>query len=404
MKNRTFPGPSAALWLCPCRPFFLLTAAHACIAMAWWLGKLAGLLALPELPGGSVVWHIHEMLFGFATAALAGFLLTAVVEFTGTPPAPRQTVQILLLLWAGGRLAYLLAGWLGVWPAALCDLAFLGLLMVKTGAPLWRDPQRRHLAFFHALAALTASHAGFYLTLARDGDAMAWLRLAIGLLMMLIVVAMSRISMRLVNDVLEGQGGITAPYLARPPRRNLATFTIALYSLGEFLLPGNAAGGRLALAAAAAMLNLLNDWHVGRALGQRWVLVPYLVYWLIALGYGLIGSGRLAGENWQSAGHHLLLAGAMGLAILFVMAVAGRMHSGHGLDHRRWLPGAAALLIALGLLRAAAGLAAFAAAYLTLLNLAGLLWLLAWGIYLAYSWSALAGPRPDGGKGCDEAG
>ena len=398
-KIDAFWRSTVTIWLCPFRPFFLLTASHALLAMGYWLGALLGILPLPNLPGGAVIWHAHELIFGFAAASIAGFLLTAIIEFTGAPPVRRRTVQILLVLWFGGRLAYALSGLLGVIPAALFDLAFLLLLIALIAGPLWRDPSRRHLAFFHALSALTVSHAGFYLALWRQVDAMPWLLLAVGLLMILIIVALSRISMRLVNDVLAAQGGIAAPYLARPPRRNLAIFSIAAYSVGEFLLPSNAATGWLALAAAASVFNLLNDWHVGRALFQRWVMIPYLVYWCMALGYATIGLGLLSDGNFNSAGHHLLLVGALGLSILIVMAVAGRMHSGYGLDHRRWLPLAAGLLLSAGVLRAAASLGA---AYTPLLHSAATLWLLAWGIYLAYSWKVLAGPRPDQGLGCDE--
>lgn len=393
---------NGSIWLCPFRPFFLLTAGHALLAMAYWLSALSGLLSLPNLPGGPIVWHAHELTFGFAAASIAGFLLTAIIEFTDAPPVGRNTVQILLTLWFGGRITYLLAGWIGIVPAMLCDLAFLLMLLARTAGPLWRDPSRRHLAFFHALAALIAVHAGFYLALLRQGDALAWLFLAVGLLMILIIVALSRISMRLVNDVLEAQGGIAAPYLARPPRRNLAIFAIGLYSAAEFLLPGHRVGGWLALAAAAGIFNLLNDWHVGRALFQRWVMLPYLVYWCMALGYATIGLGLLAGGNQNSAGHHLLLIGAVGLSILIVMAVAGRMHSGYGLDHRRWLPIASALLLGAALTRVAAGRAAFASAYTPLLHTAATLWMAGWGVYLTYSWRVLCGPRPDGGQGCDE--
>ena len=185
-------------------------------------------------------------------------------------------------------------------PCALRPHALDGL------SKLWQQPSRRHLSFFYALSGLTGAQTGFYVALWRQIDAMPWLLLSIGLMMILIVIALSRISMRLVNDVLEGQGGMTAPYLARPPRRHLATWSIALFSLAEFLLPGHTSTGWLALAAAAALLNLLNDWHVGRALWQRWVMIPYLVYWLMAAGYALIGLGLLTNSNWNSAGHHLL--------------------------------------------------------------------------------------------------
>jgi uncharacterized protein involved in response to NO len=392
----------SAIWLCPFRPFFLLTAAHALLAMTYWLGALSGLLPMPDLPGGPIIWHAHELIFGFAAASIAGFLLTAIFEFTGAPPVKRNSVQILLALWFSGRLAYALAGWVGVIPAALCDIAFMLMLIKQIAGPLWRDPNRRHLAFFHNLLALCTVQAGFYLALYLEGDAMAWLQLAVGLLMILIVVALSRISMRLVNDVLEAQGGIAAPYLARPPRRNLAIFSIAAYSAAEFVLPGDSVTAWLALAAAASVFNLLNDWHVGRALFQRWVMIPYLVYWCMALGYAIIGLGLLLGGNLNSAGHHLLLVGAVGLSILIVMAVAGRMHSGYGLDHRYWLPIASLCLLGAAIARSAAGLPIFAAVYTPLLHGATTLWLTTWTIYLTYSWKVLAGPRPDGGQGCDD--
>ena len=398
-----FRQSTAGLWICPFRPFFLLTALSAALAVGWWLAVLAGVLPVPPAAGGPLVWHAHELLFGFATASIAGFLLTAVPEFTGGAGIDRRRLRLLVALWCAGRVAYALSGVLGVVPAAACDIALLSGLLASSAGPIWRQPGRRHLAFVHALVALIVVHAGFYRALATDGDALAWLRLATGVIMVLIVVALSRISMRLVNDVLAAQGGVPAPYLARPPRRNLATFAIAACSLAQFILPGNAVGGWLALAAAAALLNLLNDWHVGRALGQRWVLIPYLVYWCMALGYGLIGAALLGAGLPVSAGEHLLLVGALGLSVLIVMAVAGRMHSGWGLDHRPWLPVAAVLLLSAGVLRSGAGWLFPGIDGAAVMLGAGGLWVAGWCLYLTRSWRVLAGPRPDGGKGCEEA-
>ncbi len=400
MSPFSLPAFASGLWFCPFRPFFLLTAIHALIAIGWWLGSLTGLIPLPEMPGGPVVWHAHEMLFGFAVASIAGFLPTAVAEFTDTAPISRRAVQGLLILWLGGRIFYLAAGGIGLLPAAVCDLGLLLWLAALTAGPLWRDPARRHVSFFFAVLALVLAQAGFYLALWRDGNALAWIQLAVGPVMILIVLAMSRISMRMVNDAIERQGGASTAYLARPPRRNLATFAIGLYTLAEFFLPASSVSAWLALAAAAAMLNLLNDWHVGRVLLQRWVLIPYLVYWAMAVGYALIGIGLLSGGYWTGAGHHVLLIGAMALAILIVMNIAGRTHSGRVLDQRLWVPLASGLLLIAGLLRGAAGLSFFALAYQPLVHTAATLWLMAWGAYFLYSWRYLAGPRPDGLTGC----
>lgn len=398
---RLFPLP-ASLWICPFRPFFLLTAGHAVLAMAYWLGALAGVFPIPPVSGGPYVWHAHEMIFGFATAAIAGFLLTVIVEFTGCEPAGRKFLFRLLAVWFGGRIAYALSGWIGVVPAALCDIGFFFLLLVQIGGPLWRGSNRRHVAFFHTVLALAVAHAGFYVALYRNTDAMAWLLIAVGLLMILVIVAMSRISTRLVNDVLESQEGETVPYMARPPRRNLAIFAIGLCTAAEFCMPASMERGWLALAASAAVFNLLNDWHVGRALFQRWVFISYLIYWAMALGYAIIGVGLLAGENWSSAGHHLLLVGALGLSIFIVMAIAGRMHSGHGLDPRPWVILGATVIVVAALIRALAGIPALAWSYQTQLFVASALWIAGWGLYLHRSWGVLSGPRPDNLKGCDE--
>lgn len=99
-------GPFAALFECGFRPFFLLTAATAVIAVAAWVGFLTLGMPLPLTPNGPVVWHAHEMLTGFAMASVAGFVLTAIPEFTSTRMIERHHVFILLILWITGRVAF----------------------------------------------------------------------------------------------------------------------------------------------------------------------------------------------------------------------------------------------------------------------------------------------------------
>ena len=390
------------LWICPFRPFFLLAATYAVLTMSVWAALLAGFISLPGVAGGPFVWHAHEMLFGFAMAAIVGFLLTAVPEFTGVTPLERRPLMRLAALWLVGRGAFLLSGVLGIWLAAIADLALLVALIAIAAPPLWRQEPRRHVTFITTLTALALTHAGFWWTLATGGEPMRWLRLALGVLMVLIVVALSRISMRIVNDVLfDRDGEARTPYLARPPRRNLAIATITAYSVGEFWQPGNAVNGWLALAAAAAMANLLNDWHIGRALARRWVLVPYAVYVCMAVGYALIGASLLGAAAPVSAGEHLLLAGALGLAVMIVMTIAGGMHSGHGLDERRWVPLAAAALVAAAVVRTTGGWWALPAAFT--FSLAAALWVIGWAIFLRFGMRTLLGARPDGRERRDES-
>lgn len=189
-------------------------------------------------------------------------------------------------------------------------------------------------------------------------------------------------------------------YRARPPRRNLAIFCISLFSLGEWLALPGALNGWLALAAAAAVFNLMSDWHIGRALLERWALMLYSVYVLMALGYAMLGIGQLSGDFGSSTGRHLLTVGAMGISIFAVLCIAGCTHSGYALDTRPWVPLATILLVLAALLRASAGLPGAPSQVMNLL--AGLGWLSTFALachYLAPIW---LNPRPDGGMGCEE--
>ncbi len=397
-QTLTLRACSHPLFLCGFRPFFLATAAYAVLLLAAWSAMLSGAMPAPDVPGGVVVWHAHELIYGYAMASVAGFLLTAVPEFTGCAIVDRRRLLGLFLLWIAGRVAYWLAGVVSIWPAALLNLAFMAWLALLFAPPIWRDPGRPHLGILYAFAGLALAQAGVFL----GADPMAWLHAATGALMILIVLAMSRISMRLINGMLDGEGVTGVDYLARPPRRNLAMFAIGLFTALEVLLPGNSVTGWLALAAAAAVFNLLNDWHIGRHLFNRWIFMLYAVYWLMALGYALIGLALLADWPLVSAGRHLLLAGSMSLAIFAVMAVAGRIHAGYWLDRRPWLPFAASLIVAAALLRVLAALPALAATGKLLMAASALTWMAAFALFLAHFWRALTGPRPDAAGGCAE--
>lgn len=389
------------LWMCGFRPFFLATAVSAAGLIALWGTFLGHGLPLPPVAGGPFVWHAHELLFGLALAAVAGFALTAIPEFTGTASVAAHPVRALFALWIAGRIGFWTSGWLGTPALAVAGLAHLGLVagLVALLMPrLFADPERKHLSFLWALAAFAVLIVGFYLDALTGVSPARWLHAAIGLLMILIVLALSRISMRIVNSALEERGE-SADYRARPPKRNLAIVCIAAYTAAEFLVPGERLGGWLALAAAAALCHLQSDWHVGRALFRRWPMMLFSVYVLMAAGYALIGFALVSGSEAFSAGRHLLTVGAMGLSIYMVLNIAGRMHCGRELDERPWVPAGAAALFAAALVRAATALPG--APTNLLLALSSLLWIGVFAVWLWHMAPLLAGPRTDGGTGCE---
>lgn len=389
------------LWSCALRPFFLFAALAAPLLMAAWSLFLACGLPLPAVPGGAFVWHAHELLFGFAFAAMAGFLLTVVPEFAGGADFPPRPVRRLALIWLAGRLAFWSSGWLGAPAVALSGLLHLALLggLAWLAAPrLWRDPERRHLAFLWAVGGFMACVAGFYFDALSGEHPARWLHATLGVFMMLMIVALSRISMRIVNHAISEAGISGIEYFARPPRRNLAIFCIGLYTAAEFLLPGTRLSGWLALAAAAALLNLMNDWRIGRALLHRLPLMLFGVYLFMAAGYATLGLALVFETGAFSAGRHLLTAGALGLAIYAVMGIAGRAHCGRPFETRPWFPIGAGLIAAAALVRALAAWPGAAAPLL--LVAAGLLWTAGYGLFAWHMAPLFVAPRADGLFGC----
>lgn len=394
------------LLLCAFRPFFFLTASSAILLMGLWLLSLQGWLAAWPITGGWTLWHAHELIFGFAAAATAGFALTAIPEFTGTQPLTQKPLLWLVALWLLARACYLLAFWITLWPSLLVNMVFWLGLLLYISPPVWRDPQRKHISFPLTIAGLAILQGAFFIRLMTTGDALVWLYSAIHALMILIIIATSRVSMSVVNNRVEHKENTSdpdaTPYLARPPRRYLAIAMIALCAVSELTLGAHPVSGWAALAAMAAIFNLLNDWHVGRALFSRLALMLYGSYWLMALGYALLGAAYLGAPLLPSAGRHLLTAGAMTLSIFTIMSIVSRIHSGLWLDRRLWIPVAAMLFVTAACVRAYAGFYSAAGLFSQLLLWAGLLWIAGFALYAWHLFGVLSSQRLDGQAGCAE--
>lgn len=392
-----------ALWQCALRPFFLGALAVALAVMAAWLLVLG---AGPALPAAlQPRWHGLGLMLGMGLAAVAGFLFTAVPEFTRSPEFEEAALRRGFALW----LPCALLPWLP-WPwaepaAALLGALFLAWLSRRVLPRLWQQDGRPHLELMVGLLALQLALLGLAQALGRGRLAGPWLDALLLAFAALTILALSRISMRIVNRALDARrdAGLPVPedpYLARPPRRRLVLALLAAQAAAGVLLGElPRVQGWLALASAAALAALLTDWHVGRALLRRWPLALYLVCVSLCAGCALWGLGLLGlGGGWISAGRHLVAIGGFALAIFMVMAIAGRTHVGVALDERPWLPAAAALLLAAAALRVAAALGG---PWQTLLA-AGLAWMLAFGWMAAHSLPLWWRARGDGQRGCQE--
>ena len=177
------------------RPFFLLGALFAALAVPLWLCALWGKLQ-PGGAFGAMQWHAHEMLFGFSSAIIAGFLLTAVANWSGRETLTGAPLGALAALWLAARIALFFAARLPNILPALLDLAFLPAVAVACALPLLHAQSRRNYGFIGLLLALSAANAtAHYFALRGD---LATVRLAHRFALDLIVIMMVAMTGRIV--------------------------------------------------------------------------------------------------------------------------------------------------------------------------------------------------------------
>jgi uncharacterized protein involved in response to NO len=176
------------------RPFFLLAGGFAAVALVLWLTSLAGLFH-PEAYFNPTYWHAHEMIFGFACAVVAGFLLTAAGNWTSRETAVGLPLVLLALLWISGRALLIWAFIVPRWFVAAVDLAFLPAVAVAIGRPIIAARQWRQMPIMAALGALSLANLAMHLDVLGVLD--GWQRrgslLAVDILVFLILVVAGRV-------------------------------------------------------------------------------------------------------------------------------------------------------------------------------------------------------------------
>ena len=303
------------------RPFFLLAAAWAAIAVPVWLAAYVHGYALR----GSLdpmSWHAHEMVFGFGVATVAGFLLTAIPNWTGRLPVRGPALGALAGLWLAGRVAVFL---LPPLPASLIDLAFLPVLMAFVARELIAGRNYRNLPMLAALGLLFAGNVLVHLH-ALDLAYTARLGNSIGIATLLALISL--VGGRIIpsftrNWLAKTRRDVPAP--AQMSRLDLVCLLVTVIGLVAWVAAPDATGV-LQIAAGAAALVRLSRWR-----GLRTVREPLLV--VLHLGYAWLGAGLLllgAGIA-NGAALHALTVGAIGTMTLAVMTRASLGHSGQPL-------------------------------------------------------------------------
>lgn len=368
------------------RPLFLGAAWYAALAVAMWTVFLttgrAGPGALHPL-----LWHGHEMLFGFAGAVIAGFLLTAVGNWTGRPAATPGMLAGLTMLWLSARIGFLFPDLVPLSLTSVLDLAFLPVLTIMMARVLVASRNRRNYAFVPILLALTGLNAAIHLELHRFAPGLGF-------------VAM-QLSVWLISVLLVFMGGRVIPFFterrlptAGPRQWRWLNWTSTLATLAvipAYLLLGR--GTALAyLLLAAGVLTLARGlaWRPWRSRGVPLLWILHLGYLWIPVGLALQGAHLLGAPVGWSAGVHALTVGALGSLTLGMMARVALGHSGRELVASGPVVAAFVLVSLAALTRLAMTLPGAAD---WLLVASALCWGMAFGLYGACYTPILFAPR-----------
>ena len=388
---------SHALLASPFRPFFLLTGAYGVVTVIAWISFLFGGLSMP-IGWSPMHWHSHEMLFGLVPLAIAGFLLTAICNWTGAAPLHGKGLLMLITIWFVGRLAMWTASW---WPAgmvAAVDLLFLPVMAVYVARVLLQHGNKRNLPIAGILLLLSIAnlmmHIGFMT------GASLWLKqgesMALGLITLMMIVIGGRIIPLFTTNWLRNNNDQTDKVKTFALLDRSALIATILLIPIDFFSSASWLTGAVALIAGALNALRLIGWS-----GWRTAREPLL--WILHLGYGWIVLSLLlksaAAFNLASAGawQHALGVGAMGTLILGVMTRVALGHTGRPLSLPQF-----GIVIYMAITVAA--LARVLAALQLLDYRAGLLvaaigWSLAFGAFILIYWPILTRPRADGRPG-----
>jgi uncharacterized protein involved in response to NO len=207
------PARRFALFEYGFRPFFLLVGLYGVVSVGAWLAILSGYLELADAWPPSV-WHAHEMIFGFAMAGIAGFMLTAVPNWTGCQPVRGAHLALLAALWCAGRGALWLAGMLPAEIVAAVDLAFLPALAAAPLRALVLTRNFRNLPFIVLLGVLECANFLVHsegLGLGFDGAARVGLDLGLGAILVMIAIVGGRIIPAFTTNALRQRGATKLP-------------------------------------------------------------------------------------------------------------------------------------------------------------------------------------------------
>ena len=358
------------------RPLFLLAGIFAVLSVGLWLPEYEGEISIPTT-FSPVAWHTHEMLYGYLVAAVSGFLLTAIPNWTGRLPFKGRPLALLAGLWLAGRLAISMSAYLGWIVTMLVDCSFLLAFVAVTSREVLAGRNFKNLKVVALVSVLLIGNLTFHLEAHWTGNADYGIRIGIAGMLLLVMVIGGRIIPSFTRNWLARQADGRMPVAFN--RFDVVVIAIsALALLGWVVSPDAPVTSILLAAAGLVQLARLARWAGDRTWRDRLVLVLHLAYLFVPVGFLLLAASDKFGIA-PSAGIHAWTIGAMATLTLAVMTRATLGHTGRSLNANRATQFIYGSIVAAALLRIGAVLAV--AQSQALLRLSALAWLLAFIVF-----------------------
>lgn len=354
------------------RPFFLLAALYATLGIAFWLAALNGLVDLPPS------WHGHEMIFGFGTASLSGFMMAAVPKWTGSKATQGTPLAILIALWLIGRIAVFSEAFFWL------DLLHLPFLAYLVGKMIFGAGNKRNYVV-PVMVLMLAVINGLY----HFGDASLALRAGAILMTGFIALIGGRVVPAFTQNALRMATGHEISCTTPAWTEKLALPLIILVTGFELIWPESRVSGAAAFATATVLLVRMSGWQFFKTLSIPLVWILHAGYVWLPIGFALKGLADFGLVDDTTAAMHALTAGAIGVMVLAMGSRAALGHSG------RPLHATPMTVVTYFLILAAVALRVFVPLDWAI-TAAGLSWTLGWGLFSVVYWPVLAKPRIDG--------
>lgn len=389
--------PRGSAWLrLGFRPFFLAAGGYAVISMLIWYAAYVHGWSFPFAGLAPVTWHGHEMIYGYSLAVVAGFLLTAVRNWTGIPTLSGMPLFLLFLFWLLARLFILLGGPGFLVATASFDLLFLAALSAAIAVPIIRARQWHNIAIVGKIVLLLASNLVFFLGVAGKLEQGVYWGLYSGLY--IIIALIFTLSRRVLPSFIEK--GVGYPVELRNSKRvDIASLALFVgFWIADMVRPNSV--GVAVFAASLFFLHLwrLLGWYTAGIWKKPLLWVLYLAYAATIAGFALKAAAYFNGIS-PYLGLHAFAVGGVGLMTLGMMTRVALGHTGRNVfEPPRLLFWVFILLFAALITRVALPML-FQQHYGAWVALSQWLWLSAFLIYLIGYFPILSQPRVDGQDG-----